>query len=320
MNILISSAGKRVSLIRIFQKEIRQYAPQGKIYTTDANPQMAPAGYESEMCFAVPRVTSDNYIPKLLRICLDNEIGLVIPTIDTELLILAQNRTLFDENGIQIISPDEPFITMCRDKRLTNSFFKNHQIDIPKELDINNLEYPCFAKPYDGSLSKDIHIIRSSEDLSPDILNNPKLMFMELIDAERYQEYTVDMYYGKDNLVKGIVPRERVEVRAGEINKGYTRKNEIVEFLKQRMNYLPGVIGCICLQLFYNRTSHQIIGIEINPRFGGGFPLTYYAGGNYPGYIIKEYFFNESVPYSDDWKDNTLLLRYDDEIIVYDQK
>lgn len=227
---------------------------------------------------------------------------------------------MFYDNGIYIVSPDESFITKCRDKRLTNIFLLEHGIKVPKEFDRNMLEYPCFAKPYDGSLSKDIHLIESKEDLSSDILSNPKLMFMELIDVKKYNEYTVDMYYGRDNLLKSIVPRERVEVRAGEINKGFTRKNEIVCFLKERLYQIPGVYGCICLQLFFDELSKNIIGIEINPRFGGGYPLSYYSGANYPENIIKEYFLNESIGYSDDWKENTLMLRYDDEVIIYDKK
>ena len=126
------------------------------------------------------------------------------------------------------------------------------------------------------------------------------------------------MYYGKDGHVKGIVPRERIEVRAGEINKGITRKNYIVSYLKERMEYMEGVRGCICLQLFYRESDHDIKGIEINPRFGGGFPLSYYAKANYAEYIIREYLLNEAIEYSEDWLDKTLMLRYDNDVIVYD--
>lgn len=98
------------------------------------------------------------------------------------------------------------------------------------------------------------------------------------------------MYYGQDHYVKSIVPRERIEIRAGEINKGYTRKNFLLPYLRERMNYLPGVIGCICIQLFYRESDNDVVGIEINPRFGGGYPLSYYAKADYPQYLIQEYF------------------------------
>lgn len=136
-------------------------------------------------------------------------------------------------------------------------------------------------------MSANLHVIRKEEDLTKEILEDPKLIFMEYIDKNEYKEFTVDMYYGKDNRVKSIVPRERIEIRAGEINKGITRKNYIVDYLKERMGELKGVRGCICIQLFYRESDNDIKGIEINPRFGGGYPFSYEAGVNMPLAILK---------------------------------
>ena len=124
------------------------------------------------------------------------------------------------------------------------------------------------------------------------------------------------MYYGKDNRVKCIVPRERIEIRAGEINKGRTVKNEILTFLKEKLGYVKGCVGCICVQLFFHPETKDMVGIEINPRFGGGYPLSFMAGGNYPELLIREYFRGEDICYSDNWKDGMLMLRYDDAIYV----
>ena len=75
---------------------------------------------------------------------------------------------------------------------------------------------------------------------------------------------------------------------------------------------------CVCLQLFYRESDGDVKGIEINPRFGGGFPLSYYAKANYAEYLIREYLLGETVDYSEAWLDRTLMLRYDNDIIVYD--
>ena len=139
---------------------------------------------------------------------------------------------------------------------------------------------------------------------------------MEYIDKSVYKEYTIDMFYGKDNKVKSIVPRERIEIRAGEINKGRTAKNYIVSYLRDRLNYIEGCIGCICVQLFFNSETNDIVGIEINPRFGGGYPLTYMAGANYPELLIKENFIGENIDYTESWVDGKLMLRYDDAIFI----
>lgn len=163
-------------------------------------------------------------------------------------------------------------------------------------------------------------VVKTADELTPDILHHPKLIFMEYIDKQEYKEFSVDMYYGKDHHVKSIIPRERLEIRAGEINKGYTRKNFLVDYLKERMEYLPGVVGCICIQLFYKKENNDVVGIEINPRFGGGYPLSYYAKADFSKYLIQEYFLNEEITYFEEWVDNTLMLRYDSEVIVYEKE
>ena len=117
--------------------------------------------------------------------------------------------------------------------------------------------------------------------------------------------------------MKGIITHERVEVFSGEIRKKKKKKNYIVDFLKKNMNKIDGVHGCICMQLFFRQNDQKMKGIEINPRFGGGFPLSFYSGANFAEYIIREYLLGETIDYSDTWLDNTKLLRYNEDIIIY---
>lgn len=159
-NILITSAGKRVELLKEFKKELKLHYPQAKIFTVDLNPIMAPACHLSDKSFPVPRVTSADYIDNLLRICKDNNVRLVIPTIDTELSCLAENRLKFSEEGIEIMVPDVEFVSICRDKRKTMNLFSDLGIRNPEIYDKYNPKFPMFAKPYDGSLSTNIHIIK----------------------------------------------------------------------------------------------------------------------------------------------------------------
>lgn len=316
-NVLITSAGKRVTLTSLFKKELNKLFPDSSVYTTDMNPTLAPAGYVSDGCFKVPRVTDKSYLTSLLEICEEKRIGMIIPTIDTELLLLAENKVLLRNHGVEVIVSDSDFVKACRDKRNSNALFQNLHIRVPETRDKFNPVFPMFAKPYDGSLSKDLFVILSPDSLTPEVLNHPKLIFMEYIDKNQYKEFTVDLYYSRDHRLKCIVPRERLEIRAGEINKGITRKNYLVPYLKERMECMPGVVGCICVQLFYREVDNDVVAIEINPRFGGGYPMSYHAGANYPAFLIQEYFENKSIDYTDMWLDNTLLLRYDSEIVVY---
>ena len=315
-NILITSAGKRVALTRYFKETLRRFFPKAKVYTTDMCPDMAPAAYVSDGCFAVPRVTAPEYPDLLISLCREQGVGIVVPTIDTELMVLAAQKERFAQEGIHVIVGDESFVGVCRDKRLTGDFFAAHDIRVPQPIDKHHPTFPLFAKPYDGSLSTNLHFITKPEELTDDILRDDKLLFMEYIDRKVYKEYTVDMYFGRDHEVKSIVPRERIEIRAGEINKGRTAKNAIVPYLKERLARIDGCVGCICMQLFLHPDTRDIVGIEVNPRFGGGYPLTYMSGANYPERLIREYLLGESVAYSEGWTDGKLMLRYDDAVFV----
>ena len=91
-NVLITSAGKRVVLVQIFQKTFRELGFDAKVYTTDMKPEMAPAGIVSDGCESVPRCTSDGFIDSILKICQEKNIGVIIPTIDPELIVFSENR------------------------------------------------------------------------------------------------------------------------------------------------------------------------------------------------------------------------------------
>ena len=155
--------------------------------------------------------------------------------------------------------------------------------------------------------------------LSDKILNNEKNMFMELIPSY-YDEYTIDVYYDRKGKLKSFVPRLRIETRSGEVSKGVTKNNFIYEHLLNKLPNLIGARGCITLQMLVCEKEDVYKAIEINPRFGGGYPLSYSAGANYPRMLIREYFLDEQIDFSNDWEINLLMLRYDSKILLNDYK
>lgn len=317
MNILITSAGQRVSLMRAFQKELAATFPGQQVFATDMCPELSPACQVADGCFRVKRVTDPGYIEELLELCRQQDIRMVVPTIDTELMVLAQNREKFSRQGIHLIISSPAFIEQCRDKRMINRFFGQRGIPVPEPVDKHNPTFPLFIKPYNGSLSADTYIIHSPADLREYHLTNESLLFMEYLSKQEHDEYTVDMYFSREGVVKCIVPRKRILVRAGEINKGITSKNGMLAYLREKLDRIEGAVGCLTAQFFLHKTTGKVTAIEINARFGGGYPLSYHAGANYPRWLIEEYFNEKEINYTEAWEDQLLMLRYDDEVLVH---
>ncbi len=146
MNIVVTSAGQRVSLIRAFQKELKNLYPHGKVFTTDMHPHLSAACNISDQYFQVKRVTDPTYIDELIALCQHNNIWMVIPTIDTELLVLAQNKERFGKLGIHVIISSTSFVEECRDKRKISTFFLQRGIEVPKEVNKADPVFPLFIK------------------------------------------------------------------------------------------------------------------------------------------------------------------------------
>lgn len=241
MNILITSAGRRVSLVRAFQNELKKLYPNANVYTTDMAPKLSSACQVADGFFKVKRVSDSNYIMDLLKLCIDNGIKLIIPTIDTELKVLSESKSIFEENGIKCLVSDYGIIKDCRDKRKTHKLFERLNVNFAEEYSHDNPKFPLFIKPIDGSCSKDLYYIKDRSELTTNLIDNRDLMFLEYIDPKENKEYTLDLYFDKNCKLKCIVPRERIEVRSGEINKGKTTKNYLVDYVLERFECLPGI-------------------------------------------------------------------------------
>ena len=319
MNILITSAGRRVSLINAFKIASKELNTESKIFITDLNLRRSPASYFADDSFKIGLFNDPDYVKDLLAICLKNKISILIPTLDTELILLAKSKSLFNANGINIIISDLKLIKILRDKITTNTFFNSLKIKTPTIFNKESMKFPVFLKPLNGSNSKGIYKAENINEIKPSDLDSKNMMILENIDNTIYDEYTIDLYYDKNSSLKCVVPRIRLKVVGGESNQGVTKKNEVFDFVKDRFSFLDGAIGCLTLQVFSNKlNSLDIIGIEINPRFGGGYPFSFNAGANFPEFIIREYILNEQIEYFDKWKNNCLSIRYENEIVVND--
>lgn len=321
MNILITSAGKRVSLVNIFRDELARYDKDAKVMTTDANPPLSAACQIADASFKVPRVDNPDYINILLEICKDNEIKLIVPTIDTELAILAKHAETFINIGCIPVISDPEFIAKCRDKRVIHKFFESYGVTVAKEYDKKDYDLPLFIKPSDGSRSEDTFLITQEEEMEERFFTENRFMFLEYISPELYDEFTCDLYYTRKGKLKCAVPRKRIEVRDGEVNKGLTLRNSLESYIREKLNEVPGARGCLTVQFFLEKKGDRVVGIEVNPRFGGGYPLSYLAKANFAKWLIEEYLLSKEIEDQFDvWESNLLMLRYDNEILVHDYK
>jgi len=314
-NILVLSAGRRVSLVRAFKKAIDELKIDGDVFGADMIPNMSAACNVLNNSFVLPHVLRGEYIDELKSLCIKESIKLVIPTIDTELLKLSKYKQEFKELGITIVVSDSELVVPCRDKRLTHDLFDNIGFPVPITYSLDSIKFPCFSKPISGSLSQNIRILQSREELDTWDVPKSEMMYMEVISSEEFDEYTIDVYYTQDSELICMVPRQRVEIRGGEISKGRTNK-ALICLLREPMSKVKTAFGCLTLQVFKSKTTEQIYGIEINPRFGGGFPLSNAAGARYPEFLLRELFLNEKLAYTDDWEDQLVMLRYDAEVLV----
>jgi carbamoyl-phosphate synthase large subunit len=275
------------------------------------NPTLSSACQISDGYINVPRVTDKQYLTILKEYCKKENISILIPTIDTELSILADAKESFKQDGIFIAISSKEICDIFYLKDTTEKFFVKNNLDTPREIEyIKYCNYPIFAKLNNSSCSIGATIVYTPEH-ALELAQDNNYIFQEYIKGD---EYTVDVFLDKQGDVISVVPRLRIEVRAGEVNKAQAIKDkDIIKAIKELCKKLDGAYGCITIQLF--KTKERIVFIEINPRFGGGYPLSYLSGANFAKYLIEDYL-DEKLEYSEDWKDNLIMLRYDAEVLV----
>ena len=314
-NILILSAGRRVELVQSFQKAAKRLNLKSNVVAGDCS-ETAPAIYFADRKAILPRINEDNYIDEIINVCKREDIRIVIPTIDTDLLILSEERERIEsESGAVVLISSNEVVTICRDKINTQKFLEENGFKIPKmyseeELDSGELEFPLFIKPKSGSSSINTFKVNNIEELATykSLIKEPIVQdFME------GKEFTVDVFLDFDGNLITVVPRLRIATRSGEISKGKIIKDrEIIEDIKRLVEVLKP-IGHITVQLM--KTNKGIEYIEINPRFGGGAPMSIQSGADSCENLCR-LLRGEKLEYNENYRDNIMFFRFDNSICV----
>lgn len=319
IHILILSAGRRVELVKCFQNARDHMKIQGNIVAADCS-LLAPALYFADKKAIVPRISEGRaYLDAIIDICQKEEISLVVPTIDTELLLLAENKEeLENKTKARILVSDLSVIRICRDKKNTQRFMEEHGFLVPRlltdaELSAGNLSYPLFIKPLDGSSSMNAFKVHNEEELHTylQLIEHP--MVQEFMEGT---EYTIDAFLDFDSQIISLVPRIRIATRSGEIAKGeIVRDEEIIRDVNHLMEELKP-IGHITIQCM--KTKRGIEYIEINPRFGGGAPMSIMAGADSCENLYR-LLLGEKLGFQDSYREHLTFLRFDSSIMLNEQ-
>lgn len=303
-------------MLNSFRRAARQLNINASFLGTDKT-ELSSAMQLCDKGFLVKPTTHAGYIKQLLSIVKANKVKLLIPTVDLDLKLLAQNKPKFARLGCRVLISLPDVVDICQDKRETYRFLLKNGFDTPVTMSIHSalakksLGWPCFIKPWDGYASRGNAIVGNRKELSLFGKRVPNPICQEFINGT---EHTCDVYVDFDMKVRCVVPRKRIEVRAGEVSKGQVVKHlRIMKESARLVETLGAGPGVITLQLFLTR-DNKIKFIEINPRFGGGVPLSIKAGANFPKWILQELLGKKVNIRFDGFKDNLIMLRYDSEV------
>lgn len=315
---MLSSAGRRVGLMRSFRESAAALGVDLVLFACDLRPEWSPACIEADKAFAVPNAESEAFIPRMLAICEREGIQLIVPTIDTELVAYSEARERFARIGCHVAVSDPGLVRMARDKLATARFLAEEGLPSPHTVSVDeflsrhkDLKLPLLAKPRHGSSSRGIMMVHGREEIMAVDLTEPYIL-QEYLEG---REFTISLYFDDDGALRSAIPHERLRVRSGEVEKGVTCGDAMLRNLAWRLGKrLSGARGAMCFQVRMDAQGNPSI-FEINARFGGGYPLAHQAGARFTQWMLEERLGMASTA-NDHWQTDVLMLRFDDAVFV----
>ena len=280
MNILILSAGTRNKVVQYFKKTV---GTTGKVVATDMS-ELAPAVYEADKFYKVPRMTEPGYIDVIFDICRKEQIQAVLTLIDPELSLLAKHKTDFEALGVTVVGSSYELCERALDKMEMYQWLSAHGYPCAKsyvdkdaffaDMEAGKITYPVFVKPVRGSASIAISKVYDKETVELLFAHSQGLMIQEFLDGQEIgADVYIDMISGE---VVSIFTKKKIVMRAGETDKAVSFKDEKLFALIERFAKESGWSGQIDIDIFDVNGTYYIS--EVNPRFGGGYPHAYECG------------------------------------------
>jgi len=315
LNILFTCVGRRVALIEAFRRAMEQLGVTGRIIATDIT-SASPAFRKADIGEIAPHVGRLEYIRELSEIVRRHKVGLLVPLTDLDLRSLARQQERLAELGCTVMIGSERTVSLCRDKSRLNSVLRRAGLATIKTVGLKEFYrhpfYPCFVKPMRGSAGVGSGVCHDERELRAHLATYGEgMMIQEFVPG---QEFTIDVYRSRDGQVRCVVPRQRLIVRSGEVEKGVTRKDPVlIESAMKLAEALDGIWGVFCCQCRRTGDGSPRF-FEVNPRFGGGAPLSIAAGADLPLYLLQEVLGMPITARVGEFTDKLLMLRYDEAV------
>ena len=317
MNILVLSCGTRNKIIQYFRRELNG---AGKVIATDMSPN-APALYEADVHYIVPRMTAPGYLDVIYDICRKEQVTGVLSLIDPELSLLALHEEEFHALGVTVIGSFYDLCERTLDKWQMFCWLKEHgyacaESYIDREafygdVRAGKINYPVFVKPIRGSASIAISKVQDQETVDLLFEHADDLMIQEYLKGQEIgADCYIDMISGE---LISVFTKKKLVMRAGETDKSISFKDTELFALIERFVKEAGFRGQIDIDIFECEGKYYIS--EVNPRFGGGYPHAYEAGANHMKYIVNNLQGKVNEPQIGEYESGVIMMKYSEIMI-----
>jgi carbamoyl-phosphate synthase large subunit len=308
--ILFTSIGRRVQLVRHFLN----YG--WDVIGVDMYPEECAVQQIVQTIHRVPSFKDPAYFNRLLEICSHEKVDCIIPLFEPELIRFAELRPSFTRLGVRVLVTGENALAICNDKLSFFQFLRKNGFMTPDTFD--NPDYldnrsKWVVKPRTGMGSKDV-FIGDYQDVLTYYHQVREPIIQRFIEG---REYSIDIFVADSGKILSIVPRLRLEVRAGEVIKSVTVEDQELTNLTKNLVNKIGLTGPATIQGIRDEASGKFYLIEVNPRFGGGVPLTIEAGIPYAEFIKGTY--DQKHEGLHPYKIGLKMLRYDEAVFLLEQ-
>jgi carbamoyl-phosphate synthase large subunit len=310
-DVLITSAARKVLLVRAFRDALARIGGGGRVLAADLSP-WSVALREADSVVELPRSDDESFGDALERACITEGIGLVVPTRDEELPVFAGLRDRLAAAGTTVLVSPPDAVAVCRDKLRFAQMLAAIGVDTPRIHALDDAPLPAFVKPRVGAGSRHAGVVRTRDELlvatSAIHAAGGEPVIQEVLEGP---EYTIDLFLDLAAKPISCVPRERVQVVNGESVVSRTVRDEALAMAAIRVCQSLGLVGHVTVQAF--RIADRIVVIEVNPRYGGAANLGFAAGAPTPEFAIRLARGESLEAQLDRYEIGLVMLRYADD-------